>query len=426
MTAAPPWIKESAGIDDPEDRLAKEVEEFAAYIAPSQKENRLREEALRAVSEAIMDIWPDSTVEVYGSFVTGLELPSSDVDISVKTAVELPPNAIPNMLRQLRKVMMQRQLTTFSRTNLVARPGVKVPVFAFSLMNSDIEVDVCINNDAPSTPMTIQWLKEYPLLKPLFLALKHGLSSLHVDEYPTFCIMDSKRNGVASYSLICLIVRYLQMEQGKKQKGDKLSLDKHLLQFLKFWSEFDFVKTGIYLKNGGGFFQKKGKSERSKMNDDGVICIEDPDMDGNNVARASSKIDIIKSGLQKASKLLHDRVSSSDAGSILATFIILPNEIDGQRPCGKKYLLEGLGYSKDRKYAPSRNMIKDALSKSYGKRKRDHEKDYHSRSGWKGSSDSRGNDHYGKRKRGPDTHDKSYGKSTKYHSSSSHQHKRRS
>jgi DNA polymerase sigma len=52
------------------------VEEFAAYIAPSQKENRLREEALRAVSEAIKDIWPDSTVEVYGSFVTGLELPS--------------------------------------------------------------------------------------------------------------------------------------------------------------------------------------------------------------------------------------------------------------------------------------------------------------------------------------------------------------
>jgi hypothetical protein len=46
------------------------------------------------------------------------------------------------------------------------------------------------------------------------------------------------------------------MEQGKKQKGDKLSLGKHLLQFLKFWSEFDFVKTGIYLKNGGGFFQK--------------------------------------------------------------------------------------------------------------------------------------------------------------------------
>jgi DNA polymerase sigma len=57
----------------------------------------------------------------------------------------------------------------------------------------------------------MDWLKEYPLLKPLFLVLKHGLSSLSVDGYPNFFVMDTKRNGVASYSLVCMIVRYLQV-----------------------------------------------------------------------------------------------------------------------------------------------------------------------------------------------------------------------
>ena len=84
-------------------------------------------------------------------------------------------------------------------------------MFALSLMDSDIEVDICINNDAPSTATTIKWLKEYPLLKPLFLVLKHGLSSLAVDGHPTFYMMDTKRNGVASFTLICLIVRFLQV-----------------------------------------------------------------------------------------------------------------------------------------------------------------------------------------------------------------------
>jgi DNA polymerase sigma len=86
-----------------------------------------------------------------------------------------------------------------------------VPVFAFSLANSDIEVDICINNDAPSTVTTVKWLKEYPMLKPLFLLLKHGLSSLAVDNHPTFYMMDTKRNGLASFTLICLIVRFLQV-----------------------------------------------------------------------------------------------------------------------------------------------------------------------------------------------------------------------
>jgi hypothetical protein len=47
------------------------------------------------------------------------------------------------------------------------------------------------------------------------------------------------------------------MRKSKKEDIEsQATLGKHLLQFLKFWSEFDFQRTGIYVKNGGGLFEK--------------------------------------------------------------------------------------------------------------------------------------------------------------------------
>jgi DNA polymerase sigma len=56
--------------------LAKEIEEFVDFISPNSNETKLRKEALSAVVNTIYDLWPDCAVAVYGSFVTGLELPS--------------------------------------------------------------------------------------------------------------------------------------------------------------------------------------------------------------------------------------------------------------------------------------------------------------------------------------------------------------
>jgi hypothetical protein len=48
----------------------------------------------------------------------------------------------------------------------------------------------------------------------------------------------------------------LQMEEDNGVKTDDLPLGNTLLRLLKYWSEFDFVHTGIFLKNNGGFFKK--------------------------------------------------------------------------------------------------------------------------------------------------------------------------
>ncbi|KAH8556961.1 hypothetical protein BGW37DRAFT_31479 [Umbelopsis sp. PMI_123] len=385
--------------------LSKEIEEFTTYILPTKSEAQLRQKALHEVTKLVKEELPNSTVNPYGSIITGLELPCSDVDICVKIPQEMSTDTIAFNLRRLRKAMLRKRLTTFARTNLVARPNMKVPVFAFSLANSDIEVDICINNDAPSTVTTVKWLKEYPMLKPLFLLLKHGLSSLAVDNHPTFYMMDTKRNGLASFTLICLIVRFLQMEEANGVQKEEQSLGDTLLRFLKYWSAFDFVHTGIYLNNGGGFFVKETKKpEKSPLRNPEVIAIEDPDNEDVNVARSSTKIDKIMIGLKKAYRLLDERFNTPDHDSLLSSFILLPDNVGGQRPCGKKYKLEGLGNFLSSNYKPSRNMIRDALSKRPDKRKRDlaNRNGYDDRYKKKGKLNSQSNSnsgHNNKRKR---------------------------
>jgi hypothetical protein len=46
------------------------------------------------------------------------------------------------------------------------------------------------------------------------------------------------------------------MEEANGVKLDDLTLGDTILRLLKYWSEFDFIHTGISLKNNGGFFKK--------------------------------------------------------------------------------------------------------------------------------------------------------------------------
>lgn len=134
----------------------------------------------------------------------------------------------------------------------------------------------------------------------------------------------------------------------------------------------------------------------------------------------------MRSGLRKAYKLLQDKVDSSEPGSILASFIYLPDNINGERPCGKMYVLEGLEHAKSNKYTPSRSMVREALSKSHGKRKRSY-KGEDSPNDWRDRSDRHDGKSHGKRNRESELDSKNRHSSKKHKKASySHSHKRRS
>lgn len=352
-------------VKDPEERLSKEIQNFIEYIAPTTQETRLREDAIEAISDTVKSLWPSAGVQVYGSFKTNLVLPSSDVDLCVKTVEALQPRKAKNYLFQLRNALSRRNLTT--DTMVIARKNMKVPILVTKMLKSQIAADVCLNTESESTLKTTEWLLAYPDLKALYLVLKHGLSSLKVDSYLRFHMMDSKSQGIAGFTLICLIVRYLQ-QADKKQN----LIGQKLLGFLSFWAHFDFSEKGIFLADDGGYFKKKDKPDASPLHAPNVVVIEDPNLKDVNIGRATSLLDGIKEGFKKAHRLLKDRIDSAQDGSILSAFILLPKSINGIRPIGTDYNLENLEDMKSGvDLGSTRDAVRQALSKSSNsKRKR--------------------------------------------------------
>lgn len=63
--------------------LHEEIEHFYHYMSPTEAEHKVRAEVVSRIEEIILSKWPEAQVEVFGSYRTGLYLPTSDIDLVV-------------------------------------------------------------------------------------------------------------------------------------------------------------------------------------------------------------------------------------------------------------------------------------------------------------------------------------------------------
>ena len=68
-----------------------EIVEFCRFLEPTDEETAARGAATERVAQVIKAIWPGAVVQVFGSFATGLFLPTSDMDLVVTDSGEEPP-----------------------------------------------------------------------------------------------------------------------------------------------------------------------------------------------------------------------------------------------------------------------------------------------------------------------------------------------
>lgn len=64
-------------------RLHEEIEHFYMYMSPTETEHLVRSTVVSRIQSTILSLWPQARVEVFGSFRTGLYLPTSDIDLVV-------------------------------------------------------------------------------------------------------------------------------------------------------------------------------------------------------------------------------------------------------------------------------------------------------------------------------------------------------
>lgn len=193
LTSTPaPWLTYSYQYDKkapPFVRLHNEILTLCEYIAPSVHEMNQRDAVLIEVTEIIHSLWPKSTVSVFGSQMTKILTPTSDLDILVMNVPESKHDPL-EMYGLLAEKLKDSSLVSY----VEAITNAKVPIVKFDHRKSGISVDICINNDSGvrTGKLIRKFVREYPPLRPLVLVLKMFLVSFSLP-YFRACYLNTRR-----------------------------------------------------------------------------------------------------------------------------------------------------------------------------------------------------------------------------------------
>jgi predicted nucleotidyltransferase len=173
LTSIPaPWLAYGYQYDKrapPFVRLHNEILTCCEYIAPSLHEMKQREIVLAEITDIIQSLWPKSTVQVFGSQMTKILTPTSDLDLVVMGVVENKRDSTEVYLQLAEKIKDSGAVSYVE-----AIVNAKVPIVKLDHRKTGIAVDICINNDSGlrTGRLIRQFVREYPPLRPMVLVLK--------------------------------------------------------------------------------------------------------------------------------------------------------------------------------------------------------------------------------------------------------------
>jgi hypothetical protein len=222
-------------------RLAKDMLKFLeATNLQLRKQNSKRNKAVERMTRLVKAVWPRAQVKLYGSHVTGLCVPSSDLDFVIclpavhKNAPAVAPGALEgrNAINESSQKLLARKLKGESwidprSMKLIERTVVPVIKVATKdtrarTLQLDITFDSPGHHGLEAVDMVMQIMVELPMLRPLVLVLKQFLQDR--------CLLTAYTGGLSSYCLFLMVARYLQEQPSSF--GDCGSL---LMGFLDFY-----------------------------------------------------------------------------------------------------------------------------------------------------------------------------------------------
>ncbi|CAH0478585.1 unnamed protein product [Peronospora belbahrii] len=293
----PPWLPtlpstnsfDAAVIQDLNDisrpvalRLGEEMIRYCAYTQRLVDAARQYiDAAIAHISEGVRTIWPHASVMCFGSYSTGLWLPSSDVDVVIMGLSnakdrDVPTRFVPDGVNELEQLARQLrpQKSWVQRVDVVR--GAKVPVAKLCLRRGSqqegensvlLRVDISIENvqtcnGLEASKLVRQYVNNLPRLKPLIMVLRQMLREKALNSAFT--------GGLSSYAVTLLAVFMMKLQRheelesenddedqnyifSEKQMPDEQQnarkLGQLLLDFLEYYgTSFDYFTTGLSLK----------------------------------------------------------------------------------------------------------------------------------------------------------------------------------
>lgn len=281
--------------------LHEEIEEFYNFVIPTRAEDAMRLLAVEHITKVVNSLWPQAKVEVFGSYRTGLCLPTSDIDMVILGEWDSLP------LHTLGKALESSGISG-SDINVIAKAS--VPIIKLVHTPSRVKVDISFNmrNGVKSAKMIKGYKKKYPVLPKLVMVLKQFLLNRNLNEV--------FNGGMSSYCLTLLIISYLQGPHKPGSPTASTNLGTLLLEFFELYGlNFNYENVAISVSDGGSYKPKTAPWAS-------FLSVEDPLQEGNDIAKGSYLMQTVKLSFQNAYYVLHKHVTSSGS--------IRPNSILGE------------------------------------------------------------------------------------------------
>ncbi|XP_069460868.1 terminal nucleotidyltransferase 4B isoform X2 [Ambystoma mexicanum] len=323
--------------------LHEEIIDFYKYMSPRPEEAKMRHEVVKRIEQVVNELWPNAEVKIFGSFKTGLYLPTSDIDLVVFGRWETLP------LWTLEEALKKHKVADENSVKVLDKAT--VPIIKLTDSFTEVKVDISFNveNGVRAAELIGDFIKRYPVLPYLVLVLKQFLLQRELNEVFT--------GGIGSYSLFLMVVSFLQLHSRDDACSPDANYGVLLIEFFELYGKhFNYLRTGIQIKDGGSYI---AKDEVQKNMQNGyrpsMLYIEDPLQPGNDVGRSSYGAMQVKQAFDYAYVVLGHAVSpiakyypNNEAESILGRIIRVTQEVIayrdwishrwGPQNCRSKYL----------------------------------------------------------------------------------------
>ncbi|KAI5459675.1 hypothetical protein BGZ63DRAFT_425647 [Mariannaea sp. PMI_226] len=306
-----PWATvDHSATSDMAFRLHKEIMDFYHYVRPREFEQRIRDnlvENLRKAMRRDHRNFASAQVHPFGSFMSGLYLPTADMDLVVCSASFMrggPPTYLgaKSWLYKFQKFLIAQQVAQSDSIEVIAHA--RIPLVKFVDKLTGLKVDVSFENlgGVGAIDTFLQWKQQYPAMPILVTVIKHFLLMRGLNE--------PVNGGIGGFSVICLVVSLLQLMPQVQSRNliPEHHLGEMLLEFFDLYGRtFDYQVNAISLTRPVGYVRKNDVSSFVYKNRDRLSII-DPNNPGNDISGGSSNTPAILARFDDAYMALRQRM----------------------------------------------------------------------------------------------------------------------
>lgn len=243
-----PWFANKLQGHRAEQWLHNEILDFYDYVKPRDFENQVREDLVKRIESVVRKSFPDLNVRAFGSFASGLYLPTADMDLVACSTRFLNggyanPQPTKSWMYKFANCLKRNGIAIESSVTVIA--GSRVPLVKFVEKVTGLRVDVSFENDSGLLANnTFQvWKERYPAMPIIVSLIKQFLVMRDFSEVFS--------GGLGGYSVICLTITILRvLEERNGDDWDPMqSLDTVLMTFFVYFGrDFDVHNHGIQME----------------------------------------------------------------------------------------------------------------------------------------------------------------------------------